>query len=602
MTVRLLPGISVLCCAVLVGILSWTTGCSKGGPEPAGQAAAGSVAEPKVVEEAKTAASPQAAPKPQTTFFHQQTNSSAQPIGAPLIAPEASPPTAAPVAPPIAVAPDSSTTKAPAPGPRFRGGQDFSRPLVPLESPAGALPPPVDLTPGGRSTATGHSSELPPLLLGGDRAIVPAGTDGGLSGRSAANPLRGSMTDKETLGKKPGDALEPLGQAGKAVESRSSVASTSSAAVARVEKLDKNNPTLVIEAGWKTLTRPSIQIEVVTDPQADLSKLSPIPLNGAQALTLWEQQVAAINKPLFPNSRDLLKTSTAFLEYRGGQWVRVRSRTNSQGRPAAYAVEDKRGTGLAFYLLDAWADNQGAIRIALADLDVAPKYAEPGRLKVWLLSDDKVVGSATADWPGKPATAAVPGAENGKSGANLKLGSTKPAPTVAVPGPKAAAPDTQATAPAKVNTPPATVAAPSPTKTAEVQTPSAAKPTPNPVEPAKTPDKTASNAGAKPSAPSTSQTPADTGPKDIHAMSIDELTTHIERTYADQMNRSVRKAWLGGMRNYYQNENSESFRRDLFMTLLKACWKEQRQGDLRNAFAVLYQKLKSESQGGQASK
>jgi hypothetical protein len=28
------------------------------------------------------------------------------------------------------------------------------------------------------------------------------------------------------------------------------------------------------------------------------------------------------------------------------------------------------------------------------------------------------------------------------------------------------------------------------------------------------------------------------------------------------------------------------------MTLVRACWKEQQPGDLRNAFAVLYQKLK----------
>jgi hypothetical protein len=397
---------------------------------------------------------------------------------------------------------------------------------VPLESPSAALPPATDLSPAGRPAATPPTNpaldELPPMLLGGDRVVVPLGNDSGKS-KSDTNPLRKPGAEsKPILGKTPGTVLEPLG-AGSVYAPKPSTATPPASPVAHVDTLDKNNPVLVIDAAWKSLTRPSLQMVLVTDAQADLSKLAPVPVNASDAIALWEQQVGAINKPLFPSSREVLKTSTAFLEYRSGRWIRVRARVNSLGRAAAYAVEDKNGTGVAIYLLDAWADNRGALRIALSDLDVAPKFTQPGRLKAWLLSDEKTVGTVTTDWPGKP-EAASKATDSGKPATDSKLPVPQPGPA------------------------------------------------------------------------------ASTGPKDIHTMSIDELATHIEQTYADQMNRSVRKEWLGGMRNYYTNENTEAFRRDLFMTFLKSCWKEQRQGDLRNAFAVLYQKLKSQQTGGQASK
>jgi hypothetical protein len=583
--------------AMVVGILSWTIGCSKGAPEPTEVAKTGAPAQTKADEQAKSPAATPIPPKPQTTFFPPHALNAPPALPAPQ--PQVSGP--APVAAPIAAAPTGSTEPAPAPSRRPSGGQDFSRPLVPLESPSAALPPATDLSPAGRPAATPPTNpaldELPPMLLGGDRVVVPLGNDSGKS-KSDTNPLRKPGAEsKPILGKTPGTVLEPLG-AGSVYAPKPSTATPPASPVAHVDTLDKNNPVLVIDAAWKSLTRPSLQMVLVTDAQADLSKLAPVPVNASDAIALWEQQVGAINKPLFPSSREVLKTSTAFLEYRSGRWIRVRARVNSLGRAAAYAVEDKNGTGVAIYLLDAWADNRGALRIALSDLDVAPKFTQPGRLKAWLLSDEKTVGTVTTDWPGKP-EAASKATDSGKPATDSKLPVPQPGPAAVGSTPKAAPPAAQS----KPSAPPATAAAtapqtaaPVPPKTAEAQP----APTAKPAAPVTAPTPPASTAATKP--PASPAPAASTGPKDIHTMSIDELATHIEQTYADQMNRSVRKAWLGGMRNYYTNENTEAFRRDLFMTFLKSCWKEQRQGDLRNAFAVLYQKLKSQQTGGQASK
>jgi hypothetical protein len=158
----------------------------------------------------------------------------------------------------------------------------------------------------------------------------------------------------------------------------------------------------------------------------------------------------------------------------------------------------------------------------------------------------------------------------------------KPAakPATDKPSTAAASRPAQAT-PAKTPEPPKTAKAPEPPKT--VKAPPAAAATAKPA--AAVPPTTSSSAAA-------GQAALPAGKQDIQGMSIDDLTAYIERTYADQMSQTVRKSWLGGMRNYYHSENPEVVRRDVFMALLRSCWKEQRPGEMRNAFATLYLKLK----------
>lgn len=162
-------------------------------------------------------------------------------------------------------------------------------------------------------------------------------------------------------------------------------------------------PVLLINCPWRKYQRPSIQISLVLDDKVDLSSLQPLRVNDVAADALWKIQIASINKPTHAASRELVKNTTAFIEYNDGKLLKHRARENSQGKPAAYALEEQLGTLLVFYRLEPWLDDRGTFRLALADIDLPSKFASPGRIQVWLLSEEKVVWSADAKWPGKQA-------------------------------------------------------------------------------------------------------------------------------------------------------------------------------------------------------
>lgn len=435
--------------------------------------------------------------------------------------------------------------------------------MAPLTPPASLPIPAAPLTPPSDAT--------PPLFFGGNRTVVPAAAPGDM------------LPHADDAHSVKSDEAGGLGKAAPAGKFSVEVAPESSSVQASIEKLDNGEPVLVVQAAWKELRRPSLQVMLVTDPKADLAKFQPIAIDGVRAQTLWEEQLGKINKPVFPNARDVLKTSTAFLEYNGSQWVRVRSRINSLGCPAAYAVEDKQGLLLVFFLLDRWSDRQGAIRIALPDLDVASNFAQPGRLKIWLLNEEKPVATvATVTWPGKPspAVASQPGDKK-----------DKPTPTDTKPDVAKTSPP--ATGGAK--TPPAPTTKPRPGSTASVATSGKATAAPQKSEPPKTDTKPAPVPSATKPAATTPPKPA--GPPtlaELQAMSIPDLANSIERVYGSQMSAAVRKNWQGGINYYFQSPNPEAVRRDVLMTLVRVCWKEQQPGDLRNAFAVLYLKLKGQ--------
>lgn len=80
-------------------------------------------------------------------------------------------------------------------------------------------------------------------------------------------------------------------------------------------------------------------------------------------------------------------------------------------------------------------------------------------------------------------------------------------------------------------------------------------------------------------------------------MSIDELAAYIEQTYGKSMSPYVRAEWSKGWAGYYKRQNPDDVRRSVFMALLRNCWQAQPSGELRNALATLYLKLRKQQVG-----
>lgn len=321
-------------------------------------------------------------------------------------------------------------------------------------------------------------------------------------------------------------------------------------------------PVLLIDCPWQKYPRPSIQITLVLDDKVDLASLQPLPLDGIAASSLWERQIGSLNKPAHASSREIVKNTTAFIEYADGKLLTHRARENSLGKPSAYALDEELGTLLVFYRLESWADDRGVFRLALGDIDLASKFSQPGRIRVWLLSEEKVVLSATVVWPGEQPEKKIDKQPADQPPAEKKQPPPKPKPEVVkpktVPKPVLKAPKPKADAPK-------TWAAPK--QTGPVITP----------------------ADTKPTLPPTDKPPAKV---DFDKMTIDELANYIEQTWGPSMSKQVRKSWTGAWYNYYQVKNPWIVRRAVFLSLLKSCHKDQPPGKLRDAFAALYFKLK----------
>ena len=328
-------------------------------------------------------------------------------------------------------------------------------------------------------------------------------------------------------------------------------------------------PVLSVKFPWKQCAQPSLQLAVVTDPKVDPTKLQPMLIDGPAAVALWQTMVGALNKPLHAGTTEVLKTRMDFMAYDAGKTLCVRARTNSLDQPAAFGVDAKDGASTVFYLLDSWTEKNGDLRISQADLIDVPQFAEKGQLRVSFLDAEKVLWAVTVDWPGK--IAPKPAAEQPVPAAPPGTGEKPPeslvaptSPTTEPAGAKPAQPPAAAEQkPAEAEQKPAVVEQ----KPAAVEQKPAGESQPPQVNPAKT---------------------------DIREMSVDELARHIEKTWGPTMNPRVRKQWVGGWANYYQVDNPESVRRDVFMQLIKLCYNDQDSGDLRNAFAMLYQKLKQQ--------
>ena len=197
----------------------------------------------------------------------------------------------------------------------------------------------------------------------------------------------------------------------------------------------------------------------------------------------------------------------------------------------------------------------GEIRVELQDLGLAiDKYSQPGRLRIWLLDDEKPVWSDTITWPGKQAKVVSAPIET-------------TTPKIDFPPPHIA-PSTSA----------------GPVAPSAPLAPAAKMPTTNPlpVGPVK-PIPPPSTSVSPPAPPPV--------PRDIKEMSVDQLVDHIEKTWGAQMPPRVRRAWQGGNFYFYKTQNPAADRLSIFMNVVRECY-WQTSGDMQQAFLVLYVKLK----------
>lgn len=428
--------------------------------------------------------------------------------------------------------------------------------------------------------------------------------------------------------------------------------------------VDRNSiglPVLKITYSWTRHSRPSIQMTLLTDAQGNIESLQPLPFRGEAALDLWSSQVKRLHQPIFPSSAVTVGTTSALLEYDDGKrLLTVRGSDNALKKPSAYGYDEKDGSRVVFYMLDNWSDVRGNFQVDLSDLDLLPKYHEAGRLRVWLLDQEKVVWSQTVAWPGKqpvtpskksPANDQVPLSPNRvvdqpKTGPAISSPlvpksdvppSVPPVVDVRPSSPPEKAPPLKprdvepVRSPAPLSPPadlsPPTIPSPSatprnpalsPTNSAPsmppavisparpvplsppdrpASSPVATGPSPSLTPPASTP--VTSSPGGKSLPPPASGTPNAPMPTSgsptsikMEDMNIDELADNIEQRWGESMSKDVRRAWLGGWHYYCRATNPEPVRRTVFMSLLITCFKGQPAGELRDAFALLYWKLK----------
>ena len=438
---------------------------------------------------------------------------------------------------------------------------------------------------------------------------------------------------------------------------------------------ERGQAILTLEFPWKKCARPSLQMALILDAQADPTSLQPLPLDGGPALELWQALVNKINKPVHAGSSELLQTVTTFLPLGRGPLLRVRGMVNSLGKAAAYGVEDKDRTAVVFYMPETWSDAAGTFRLRVSELGQNVKIGDQARLRVWVLSEERVLWAGTIDIPATgPQTSALPESEPGTATAAPQVSSPlgshplaeppgrlpafrepapreTPAPATSLsgtsgptqgpgahsegepsgtwqprspdraaqppPGSTAAMPPTETTpAPASEPVPVEVVPAPPPA-TAIMKSPQNV-PESHPSQPewpaaAETPKRSGIDSSETPqsspplpsAAPATllpgaaavspgeaSQPRAEPVKHDLREMSVDELAAHIEQTWGPTMSPAVRKAWVGGWWNYYKVNNPETVRREVFMKLLKTCYRDQQPGELKEALALLYLRLK----------
>lgn len=469
------------------------------------------------------------------------------------------------------------------------------------ERPAVAEPPQVEL-PGDSAKEPPPLSDLPPAVADPTTAAPRTSAPGTWEPVSTPETPAAPFASSETPAPPPSfspvaqallDAGDP--QAGWSVDEARQRAAGARPAVA-VQTQPNGTPVLEVRYPWNEFPRPSLQVVWLAADGEPLAE-PPLALEGEPLQRTWAQVIDRLNDPIQHGVSELMLRSVIFVDTKDGGLLGLRGLVNAAGRELAYGWEHQDRTTLVFYLLNAWRDEDGALRFSLDDLDLAKQFATPGKLQVWFLSKEEPVWNETLAWPGKPtpmvtksrsrvrATAPVlpaPGTPN--------TSAQKPLPP-AVPAPAPPAMPTVPTVPTEKEP---TAATPQPGPSLAGSSASATVP-PVAVAPpsAMTPLRPAPSAPSPATPVAASPSPAAATPTDPAQMSIQELALYIEKEYKAEMQKmpKVRKYWASGFQEYFHGKNPPSVRRSTFMSFLRDAYASNPPKDLADLFKLLFEKL-----------
>lgn len=192
-----------------------------------------------------------------------------------------------------------------------------------------------------------------------------------------------------------GDAAGEEWTGGTAGQSPSRAAASGGVSRVSVVEQPTGEPILVIQYPWTMHARPSVEVRLLADAEADNYELRPLCfvddfMKGEVTVKVYHCQDRSADTPLNLtfSERDI------DFEFLGER--------NSLGRPSVrvvYRTETgvpESGANAVYCLLRSWAVDKRMLY-----LDLPPAYfSKPGRIRVWFLRGKDIVWSETARWPG----------------------------------------------------------------------------------------------------------------------------------------------------------------------------------------------------------
>lgn len=391
-----------------------------------------------------------------------------------------------------------------------------------------------------------------------------------------------------------------------------------------VQVSEGGEPFVMVNFPWQNSPRPSVQIVLAADDAA-LAAQQPVALEGATLESLWNDQLRELGLPA-------VRSSARLFEYGQGQLLTIQGEYNALNKPCGYGIDLARGDLLVFYRPDTWAQDNGLFCVGLQDLKDAAAYQHPGRLRVWVLDQEKVVHTDTVDWPGAAASPTVPETTTPLTEPDV---SAEPGTPPAAPAPETSsspaeptqpvlpqATDVQGTpagpltepeipsppeqpgalGPAMVvpspESPPADAASP---PAQAVQPPASTAPAvPAPVEAAQPPVVETPAVPAEAAPPPAAQAPAaavePASPKEVDWRngSVEQLAGLVEKFWGTQMTPEARAAWKLGWTYYQKSPNPSDVRLFVFRRQVKAAFDSESNEEVRNGLNLFYERLRAE--------
>jgi len=169
---------------------------------------------------------------------------------------------------------------------------------------------------------------------------------------------------------------------------------------ARVVRPYTGSPVLVIDYPWVIHARPSIEVQLLSDGDTDLSGRKPLCFVDAY---MKGQLLLDVHSTRDRGERlaFIMKTTERGID------LEINGRRNSLSRPAVWidchvkTADEKTETRSVFCLLDSWAVDRRTLYLDLP----AKHYSQPGKLRVWFLREKDTVWMQTVAWPGMPKAA-----------------------------------------------------------------------------------------------------------------------------------------------------------------------------------------------------